>query len=210
MFKYIEESQITILDRHIVNISKISLDANIISDGASTKFIMLSSGTISFQNSDRITGCLAAAVNNSVTLRGHGIVINSPGNHLTEESIIKVTAAIPGNLSYIDGCSNSNLVHPARNGDPCLNYLYFPSGINQTFHTHPSYRIGIVLSGSGTAETTGDKYALTTGTMFLLERHTVHRFFTTNSHMSLMVFHPDSEDGPRDEFNPMKSRTYIR
>ena len=121
MFKYIEESQITILDRHIVNISKISLDANIISDGASTKFIMLSSGTISFQNSDRITGCLAAAVNNSVTLRGHGIVINSPGNHLTEESIIKVTAAIPGNLSYIDGCSNSNLVHPARNGDPCLN-----------------------------------------------------------------------------------------
>jgi hypothetical protein len=27
--------------------------------------------------------------------------------------------------------------------------------------------------------------------------------------MSLAVFHPDSEDGPKDEANPMKTRTYI-
>jgi quercetin dioxygenase-like cupin family protein len=210
MITYIETPEILITDRHIATVSKITPETSITFNSINTKFVMLTSGAIVFSNSDSISGCISAAINDIFTVSGHGLVVSVPGLRLAEESITRCDPGKSGNLSYIDGCSNSNLVHPARNGDPCLNYLYFPPGITQTFHTHPSYRIGLILSGSGIADTDTDQYALTTGKMFLLSRHSVHRFITTDSHMSLMVFHPDSEDGPRDEFNPMKSRTYIQ
>lgn len=210
MFKYLQDAKITITDRHVITIDTITPTGIRFNQSNNTKFVMLSPGGTISLGSDMLTGCLAAAVNNDITVSGHGLVIDVPGYRASEESLIRLTPGVPGNLSYIDGCSNSNLVHPARNGDPCLNYLYFPAGINQTFHTHPSYRIGLVLSGSGVADTGTDQYALTPGKMFILGRHARHRFFTTDSDLSLMVFHPDSEDGPRDEFNPMKSRTYLK
>lgn len=119
----------------------------------------------------------------------------------------------PGALSYIDGCSNTNLISPIRNGDACLNYLYFPPGTVQSLHTHPSVRIGVVLSGEGVAVCPDDpqtEVPLVPGTVFLLDRHTLHAFNTGDSHMSLFAFHPDSEAGPTDEGNPMKVRTYLR
>lgn len=39
-----------------------------------------------------------------------------------------------GRLSYIDGCTDTLLIMPPRLGDPCLNYLHFPVGIDQTQH----------------------------------------------------------------------------
>ena len=45
---------------------------------------------------------------------------------------------LTGMLAYIDGCSDSILIHPPILGAPCLNHLHFPSGIKQTQHTHPS------------------------------------------------------------------------
>ena len=54
-----------------------------------------------------------------------------------------------GRLKYIDGCTDSLLIPPVRKGDPCLNHLHFPIGINQTMHTHPSIRIGLVYRGAG-------------------------------------------------------------
>ena len=54
-----------------------------------------------------------------------------------------------GRLTYIDGCSDSLLVYPPRMGDPCLNHLHFPGDVLQTQHTHPSIRMGIVMSGKG-------------------------------------------------------------
>jgi hypothetical protein len=56
-----------------------------------------------------------------------------------------------GRLSYIDGCSDSMLVYPPRQGDPVFNHLHFPAGIRQTQHTHPSIRLGIVARGAGVA-----------------------------------------------------------
>ena len=56
-----------------------------------------------------------------------------------------------GRLSYIDGCTDSLLVMPPRLGDPCLNYLHFPMGIDQTQHLHPSIRMGIDIGGKGIA-----------------------------------------------------------
>lgn len=47
-----------------------------------------------------------------------------------------------GRLKYIDGCTDSLLIPPVKKGDPCLNHLHFPVGIEQTMHTHPSIRIG--------------------------------------------------------------------
>jgi quercetin dioxygenase-like cupin family protein len=151
----------------------------------------------------------ASILNTEFSITGNGVVIEMPGYLFTEQKFTIVNPTSPGNLSYIDGCSNSNLIDPPRNGDPCLNYLYFPKGINQTFHTHPSIRIGMVLAGSGIAEVDGLEIPLVPGVVFVLDRFSLHRFRTTDSYMSLIAFHPDSEDGPHDEHNPMKTRTYI-
>lgn len=163
-----------------------------------------------FQNkTTKVNGTFAACTSSDFSIKGKGIVIKTPGYCIAEEFITSVNANQYGHLSYIDGCSNTGLIGPVRNGFPCINYLYFPENTKQTIHTHPSCRIGMILNGSGEAEVNGKIFELNTGDLFLLDKFTKHRFLTNKSHMSLMVFHPDSEDGPKDEFNPMKSRTYF-
>jgi len=158
---------------------------------------------------------MVSAGHKTLDVCGPAVVIENKGLSYTETKLTDFIPDKPGQLSYIDGCSNSNLIDPYRNGDPCLNYLFFPAGIEQTFHTHPSFRIGYVLSGKGYAEIKRSKdvvesVPLEQDTVFVLDRHTLHRFITLEDNMSLAVYHPDSEDGPRDELNPMMSRTYLR
>jgi Cupin domain len=155
------------------------------------------------------SGILAGSLTQSFVVEGKGVVIELHGYCMAEETLIKVNSNAPGNLSYIDGCSNSCVIPAPRNGDPCLNYLYFPIGVDQTFHTHPSVRIGVVLSGTGWADVGNNTYKLSAGTIFALDRFAKHRFRTDDSSMSLIAFHPDSEDGPKDESNPMITRTYL-
>jgi hypothetical protein len=114
-----------------------------------------------------------------------------------------------GKLSYIDGCSDSLMVYPPRLGDPTLNYLHFPSNIEQSYHTHPSIRIGCVVSGAGISDT---KVAtpLTAGTFFCLEEHELHRFKTIDRSMKVIAYHPDGDWGPTDENHSMLNRTYIK
>jgi hypothetical protein len=118
-----------------------------------------------------------------------------------------------GRLSYIDGCSDSLLVYPARLGDSSLNLLYFPPGINQTFHRHPSIRIGCVIDGHGVSENGEDNCTVNTelasGTAFSLVEHERHRFFTTDSSMTVIAFHPDGDWGPTDHNHTMLNRTYL-
>lgn len=121
-----------------------------------------------------------------------------------------------GRLSYIDGCSDSVLVSMPRYGDPVLNYLHFPEDIYQTQHTHPSVRLGVVISGVGTAfrdETAQSasswRKPLVKGCIFMLEEQELHSFCTENSHMDIIAFHPDSDTGPTDENHSMINRTYI-
>lgn len=156
------------------------------------------------------TGTFAATTNQDLEISGDWIIVETPGYSFLENRLSTCKSGHPANLCYIDGCSNSNLIDPPRNGEPCVNYLYFPPGINQTFHTHPSLRLGTILSGEGIADLGHNKIKLCKGDRFILDSHAVHRFVTENDHMSIMIFHPDSEDGPRDENNPMRSRTYIR
>lgn len=114
-----------------------------------------------------------------------------------------------GKLSYIDGCSDSLMVYPPRLGDPTLNYLFFPTNINQSFHTHPSLRIGCVINGEGISDT-DHEVSLTTGTFFCLEEHELHRFKTKDKSMRVIAYHPDGDWGPTDENHTMLNRTYIK
>lgn len=120
-----------------------------------------------------------------------------------------------GRLSYIDGCSDSVLVSMPRYGDPVLNYLHFPTGIYQTQHTHPSIRMGVVISGEGEAFQEKSNYhdgwvkPLKKGCIFMLTEQELHSFRTSSSHMDIIAFHPDSDTGPTDENHSMINRTYI-
>jgi len=118
-----------------------------------------------------------------------------------------------GRLSYIDGCSDSLLVYPARLGDSSLNLLYFPPGINQTFHRHPSIRLGCVIEGKGFS-THGEidaeeETTLNSGFAFCLNEQERHRFRTESESMTVIAFHPDGDWGPTDHNHTMLNRTYL-
>jgi hypothetical protein len=121
-----------------------------------------------------------------------------------------------GRMSYIDGCTDSILVGPPRMGDPCLNFLHFPPGVRQSFHVHPTIRLGVVAGGCGVAcVSSGDEHVLTLplqpGMLFLLEAQKLHRFETSsNSDLTVIAYHPDSDWGPTDQNHPMLNRTYLR
>ena len=119
-----------------------------------------------------------------------------------------------GRLKYIDGCTDSLLVPPVKLGDPCLNLLYFPEGIDQTAHTHPSDRIGMIMSGRGECIAWNDGkeevIPLEPGMIFCIHTDGKHKFRTLNgSEMRVLAYHPDSDFGPQDEFHPMLNRTIV-
>ena len=199
--------ELTIYDRTILKIKVI--DTHYTSNLKNHSTFIIGNNCKMASESYQINGKFGACINENVVLDGNALVIETPGYKFQEQQLVTFDPTIQGQLSYIDGCSNTNIVNPLRNGDPCINYLFFPSDIKQTFHTHPSIRIGVILEGRGFAEIDKEVFELSKGDKFILDRHARHRFFTTDSFMSLAVFHPDSEDGPRDETNPMKTRTYI-
>ena len=115
-----------------------------------------------------------------------------------------------GRLCYIDGCSDSLLIYPPRCGDPSLNLLQFPSGIDQTFHIHPSVRLGIVVRGSGMSTLRNETINLEVGDMFCIEEREYHRFRTElDQTLTVVAFHPDGDWGPTDQNHTMLNRTYI-
>lgn len=114
-----------------------------------------------------------------------------------------------GRLRYIDGCSDSLLCAPPLLGDPCLNHLHFPVGIQQTAHTHPSTRAGIIAKGQGWCDTGQETIALSAGSLFYIAKDTEHRFITDTSTMDVIAYHPDSDWGPTHQEHPMVNRTWV-
>lgn len=117
-----------------------------------------------------------------------------------------------GRLNYIDGCHDSMLVHPIKKGNPCLNALYMPEGVNQTAHTHPSLRSGFIITGGAKCIAENGEFVLEGGQIFYLESDTIHKFRTDFSdylRMKLVAFHPDSDFGAEDENHPMINRTIV-
>lgn len=114
-----------------------------------------------------------------------------------------------GRLRYIDGCTDTGLIQPPRQGDPCLNYLHFPDGIRQTEHTHPSHRVGLIFEGSGLCHTPELTHEMRPRSIFVLPTGTKHFFETFGDTMRIIVFHPDSDFGPTDESHQMLNATLI-
>lgn len=116
-----------------------------------------------------------------------------------------------GRLCYIDNCSSSILVSPARLGDPVLNHLSFPANIHQSMHIHPSTRIGYVQNGTGFCNISPtERVPLKSGMVFLIPERVPHSFTSLEGGLQIIAFHPDSDLGPTDDQHPMKSRTYLR
>lgn len=115
-----------------------------------------------------------------------------------------------GRLRYIDTCSDTVLVASPLLGDPCLNHLHFPEGVDQTEHTHPSTRAGMIARGSGWCMTPSGRYALSPGRIFHIPRDGRHRFATDGTtSMDVIAYHPDSDFGPTHEEHPMVNRTWV-
>jgi len=94
-------------------------------------------------------------------------------------------------------------------GDPCLNLLYFPPGVTQTQHTHPSMRVGMVISGEGECVTPSATIPLVPGGVFVIPTDGLHGFVTRSSAMTVIAYHPDSDFGPTHEVHPMINRTIV-
>jgi|TARA_R100000084_G_scaffold99786_1_gene54293 quercetin dioxygenase-like cupin family protein len=115
-----------------------------------------------------------------------------------------------GRLCYIDGCTDSLLLSPLKMGDPCLNALFFPPGTDQTMHTHPSMRVGMVIRGTGECVVPEGVIPLFPGQVFIIHQDGEHKFRTPNSEgMVVVAYHPDSDFGPQDEDHPMLNRTIV-
>ena len=117
-----------------------------------------------------------------------------------------------GRLKYIDGCKDSVLLNPTKMGDPCLNALFMPEGVNQTSHTHPSLRSGFIIDGGAICEAENGTFNLESGQIFYLEQDAKHKFRSDLSdfvRMRLIAFHPDSDFGATDETHPMLNRTIV-
>lgn len=114
-----------------------------------------------------------------------------------------------GRLKYIDGCTDSLLIPPWRKGEGCLNHLHIPPGIEQTMHTHPSDRIGVVVSGSGQCVSPDGTTDLRPGMIWRIPAYGLHRFRTDAETLQIVAWHPDSDTGPTDDDHPMLRKTFV-
>jgi quercetin dioxygenase-like cupin family protein len=133
------------------------------------------------------------------------------GLSMNDERLFLPQGNPKGNLSYMDGGTNTTAVNPGRLGLPVINYVHFPAGMSQTLHTHPSQRIGLILSGSGEIELDdGVMFPIKAGDCWVMDRNVLHNFMCNKGEdVTLFVFSPDSGTGPTDEINPLKVRTYV-
>jgi len=139
---------------------------------------------------------------------GRGLVISRLGYRGLRQVGGPIEAQ--GRLRYIDGCTDTLLVCPPRLGEPCLNHLHIPPGTAQSAHTHPSERIGVILRGSGECRTgDGAVYPLVPGMGWRIPTGSLHSFFTTDTALDVIAWHPDSDFGPTDENHPMLNRTIL-
>lgn len=167
--------------------------------------VAISSATHSFE----ISAGMYFSIPGEASVRGTGcgFVASRLDNHGFFHIGGPIEAA--GRLQYIDGCTDSLLVAPVLWGDPCLNLLQVPSGTNQTAHTHPSLRVGMIVSGSGICRTGAGDTSLTTGLIFVIPADIVHSFHTRDQSLLIVAWHPDSDFGPTHEQHPMRNRTLV-
>jgi len=114
-----------------------------------------------------------------------------------------------GRLTYIDGCTDSLLISPVMMGDPCLNLLHIPPHTEQSQHTRPSLRLGVIVSGKGICKTPEADYPLKAGSVFYIPQNGRHSFHTSEQELRVIAYHPDSDFGPTHENHPMVNKTIL-
>jgi quercetin dioxygenase-like cupin family protein len=176
-----------------------------------TKYFIASGQTrVSFENGHSIVLRKGAYFQSSkgFVLNGSGVIITRTNQSVPTKIGLQIEDE--GRLKYIDGCKDSLLLSPEKKGYSCLNALYFPKDIDQTNHTHPSIRCGLVYKGQGTCITPSGEVELEEGNLWIIRTDQVHKF-RTNKDQELIViaYHPDSDFGPEDEFHPMLNRTIV-
>lgn len=139
--------------------------------------------------------------------RGVGFV----ATRLSYEGFFQIGGPVEerGRLTYIDGCSDSLLISPVVEGDPCLNLLYLPPHTTQTEHVHPSCRVGMITSGQGVCRTPHEEIPLQPGVAFEISPDALHSFHTQSESLRVIAWHPDSDFGPTHKNHPMINRTII-
>ncbi len=115
-----------------------------------------------------------------------------------------------GRLRYIDGCTDSLIIAPIHRGDPCLNLLHIPPNTNQSSHSHPSFRIGLIIGGSGTCLMPEGSHLLEPGQAFHIPAGQIHSFQTDSKPLLVLAYHPDSDTGSTDFDHPMINRTFLQ
>jgi len=138
---------------------------------------------------------------------GRGFVVSQLGAH----GVFHLGGPLEpqGRLEYIDGCSDSLIIPPPVKGDACLNMLHVPPGIDQTPHTHPSFRLGMIVAGSGICRTAAGDCQLKPGMLWTIRPDGLHSFHTAGSGLRLVAFHPDSDFGPTRDDHPMLNRSHV-
>lgn len=202
-------------DRWPLSLIKINTGESLAFDKTEGTYYVLLKNASFFSDSvkfENING--AFCVNHHFTIKcgknSSALVIKYSGLHLLESRYYVQDKLDQGNLTYIDGGTNTTAVNPGRLGDPVVNYVHFPAHMNQTLHTHPSHRVGLILKGTGKIELDNNEfYDLKEGEAFFMRRNELHNFITKEDDCILFVFAPDSGTGPTDEINPLKIRTYI-
>lgn len=180
----------------------------------STYFGFVFSGTLDLKSNGRSFPALSAGMYfcspGDIELAGAGRAIVIERNGYRGLFSLGGPVENTGRLCYIDNASSTILVHPSRLGEPVLNLLTFPPGIEQTMHIHPTIRLGLVFEGSGECIIgKGQKIELKPGTAFVLPQQMPHSFNSFENGLKVIAYHPDSDVGPTDQSHPMLSRTYI-
>jgi len=193
-------------------------DGALVLAGDATHFVFCHQGAVTVRQSGAWPHVLTAGMYGSVPGKCE---VRPVGQDLSKAMVISALGWLGmmviggpleerGRLRYIDGCTDSLLVPPVRLGDPCLNGLWFPLLTQQTTHTHPSVRIGMVVRGRGRCVTDEDDYELRPGMRFLIHADGDHRFETpSDSGLTVVAWHPDSDCGPTDQGHPMVRMTMV-
>ncbi|MGK7879987.1 MAG: cupin domain-containing protein [Crocosphaera sp.] len=177
-----------------------------------THFLFVSEGEVTLNSSNGkflLREHSFASVPGNFSLDGSGQVLVATLLNYTGLFTIGGPIEPLGRLNYIDGCSSTVLINPLRRGEPCLNFLYVPPGISQTPHTHPSLRIGLVASGSGTCTVNEGTFKMEAGTVFCLPENKLHSFSAIDNSLRIIIYHPDSDVGPTDDSHTMLNNTFV-
>jgi quercetin dioxygenase-like cupin family protein len=197
-------------DCHPSTLSRWSrLSLSLPDDGSHFLFVTSGSGTLRYRNTEfpLETGMYAAVPGPCEIKGGSGIAVTRHDH----QGFFHLGGPIEehGRLRYIDGCTDSLLIPPPRLGDPCLNLLHIPAGTRQSRHTHPSHRVGVIVSGSGQCHTPDAKIPLHPGLVFVIPAGALHSFHTTDEALRVIAYHPESDFGPTDECHPMVNKTIL-